>query len=64
MSDLFFLAKCIYGDKVLAEGQKIIIKNCRECHVSFFLIIWLQSYALHFPIKVSSEQTCMSLCNK
>ncbi|KAJ6667131.1 hypothetical protein lerEdw1_017109 [Lerista edwardsae] len=25
-------AKCIYGGKVLAEGQRILTKTCRECH--------------------------------
>lgn len=38
LSDPFFCfitAKCIYGGKVLAEGQRILTKSCRECRVSF-----------------------------
>ncbi|KAB0393849.1 hypothetical protein E2I00_006559 [Balaenoptera physalus] len=31
--------KCIYGGKVLAEGQRILTKSCRECRVSFNLMI-------------------------
>lgn len=30
----FLAAKCIYGGKVLAEGQRILTKTCRECRVS------------------------------
>lgn len=40
LSDPFFCfvtAKCIYGGKVLAEGQRILTKTCRECRVSFNL---------------------------
>lgn len=40
LSDPFFCfvtAKCIYGGKVLAEGQRILTKSCRECRVSFNL---------------------------
>lgn len=42
LSELFFCfitAKCIYGGKVLAEGQRILTKSCRECRVSFSLMI-------------------------
>ncbi|KAF7245329.1 Protein kinase C-binding protein NELL1, partial [Varanus komodoensis] len=28
-------SKCIYGGKVLAEGQKILTKNCRECRCGY-----------------------------
>jgi len=31
-------AKCIYGGKVLAEGQRVLTKSCRECRVSFSCI--------------------------
>lgn len=32
------IATCIFGGRVLAEGQRVLTKNCRECRVSFNLI--------------------------
>lgn len=38
LSLCFLAAKCIYGGKVLAEGQRILTKSCRECRVSLSVV--------------------------
>uniref|UniRef100_A0A8C6VIX1 Neural EGFL like 1 n=1 Tax=Naja naja TaxID=35670 RepID=A0A8C6VIX1_NAJNA len=57
-------SKCIYGDQVLAEGQKILIKNCRECRNGILVKVTETCPPLNCSEKdsVLPENQCCSVC--
>ncbi|XP_070813650.1 protein kinase C-binding protein NELL1 [Pituophis catenifer annectens] len=57
-------SKCIYGDKVLAEGQKIVIKNCRECRNGILVKVTETCPPLNCSEKdyVLPENQCCHVC--
>ncbi|XP_034273146.1 protein kinase C-binding protein NELL1 isoform X2 [Pantherophis guttatus] len=57
-------SKCIYGDKVLAEGQKIVIKNCRECRNGILIKVTETCPPLNCSEKdyVLPENQCCRVC--
>ncbi|XP_063145637.1 protein kinase C-binding protein NELL1 isoform X1 [Candoia aspera] len=57
-------SKCIYGEKVLAEGQKILIKNCRECRNGILVKVTETCPPLNCSENdhVFPENQCCSVC--
>ncbi|KAM4845745.1 protein kinase C-binding protein NELL1 isoform 2-T2 [Thomomys bottae] len=56
--------KCIYGGKVLAEGQRILTKNCRECRDGVLVKITEMCPPLNCSVKdhILPENQCCSVC--
>ncbi|XP_062823866.1 protein kinase C-binding protein NELL1 isoform X7 [Anolis carolinensis] len=57
-------SKCIYGGKVLAEGQKIVTKNCRECRNGILVKVTETCPPLNCSEKdyILPENQCCSVC--
>ncbi|XP_072841987.1 protein kinase C-binding protein NELL1 isoform X4 [Pogona vitticeps] len=57
-------SKCIYGGKVLAEGQKIFTKNCRECRNGILVKVTETCPPLNCSEKdyILPENRCCSVC--
>uniref|UniRef100_F6R489 Protein kinase C-binding protein NELL1 n=1 Tax=Equus caballus TaxID=9796 RepID=F6R489_HORSE len=57
-------AKCIYGGKVLAEGQRILTKSCRECRGGVLVKITEACPPLNCSDKdhILPENQCCSVC--
>ncbi|GAB5577669.1 protein kinase C-binding protein NELL1 isoform X3 [Prionailurus iriomotensis] len=56
--------KCIYGGKVLAEGQRILTKSCRECRSGVLVKITDACPPLNCSEKdhILPENQCCSVC--
>ncbi|XP_070347453.1 protein kinase C-binding protein NELL1 isoform X3 [Equus asinus] len=56
--------KCIYGGKVLAEGQRILTKSCRECRGGVLVKITEACPPLNCSDKdhILPENQCCSVC--
>ncbi|KAJ8777702.1 hypothetical protein J1605_014355 [Eschrichtius robustus] len=56
--------KCIYGGKVLAEGQRILTKSCRECRGGVLVKITEACPPLNCSEKdhILPENQCCSVC--
>ncbi|KAI5929323.1 Protein kinase C-binding protein NELL1 [Manis javanica] len=56
--------KCIYGGKVLAEGQRILTKSCRECRGGVLVKITEACPPLNCSEKdhILPESQCCSVC--
>uniref|UniRef100_A0A8D1DJ27 Neural EGFL like 1 n=1 Tax=Sus scrofa TaxID=9823 RepID=A0A8D1DJ27_PIG len=56
--------KCIYGGKVLAEGQRILTKSCRECRSGVLVKITEACPPLNCSEKdhILPENQCCSVC--
>ncbi|XP_040528604.1 protein kinase C-binding protein NELL1 isoform X7 [Gallus gallus] len=57
-------AKCIYGGKVLAEGQRVLAKSCRECQNGVLVKVTETCPPLNCSEKdhVLPENQCCSVC--
>ncbi|NWY94339.1 NELL1 protein, partial [Loxia curvirostra] len=57
-------AKCIYGGKVLAEGQRVLTKSCRECRNGVLVKVTETCPPLNCSEKdhVLPENQCCSVC--
>uniref|UniRef100_A0A493TZ70 Neural EGFL like 1 n=1 Tax=Anas platyrhynchos platyrhynchos TaxID=8840 RepID=A0A493TZ70_ANAPP len=57
-------AKCIYGGKVLAEGQRVLTKSCRECRNGVLVKVTETCPPLNCSGKdhVLPENQCCSVC--
>ncbi|XP_058684278.1 protein kinase C-binding protein NELL1 isoform X6 [Poecile atricapillus] len=57
-------AKCIYGGKVLAEGQRVLTKTCRECRNGVLIKVTETCPPLNCSEKdhVLPENQCCSVC--
>ncbi|XP_068050284.1 protein kinase C-binding protein NELL1 isoform X5 [Anomalospiza imberbis] len=57
-------AKCIYGGKVLAEGQRVLTKSCRECRNGVLVKVTETCPSLNCSEKdhVLPENQCCSVC--
>ncbi|XP_071664920.1 protein kinase C-binding protein NELL1 isoform X7 [Patagioenas fasciata] len=57
-------AKCIYGGKVLAEGQRVLTKSCRECRNGVLVKVTEACPPLNCSEKdhVLPENQCCSVC--
>ncbi|XP_038620449.1 protein kinase C-binding protein NELL1 isoform X5 [Tachyglossus aculeatus] len=56
--------KCIYGGKVLAEGQRILTKSCRECQSGVLVKVTEMCPPLNCSEKdhILPENQCCSVC--
>ncbi|XP_060118195.1 protein kinase C-binding protein NELL1 isoform X4 [Heteronotia binoei] len=57
-------SKCIYGGKVLTEGQRILTKSCRECHNGILVKVAESCPPLNCSEKdyILPENQCCSVC--
>uniref|UniRef100_A0A670IFN9 Neural EGFL like 1 n=1 Tax=Podarcis muralis TaxID=64176 RepID=A0A670IFN9_PODMU len=57
-------SKCIYGGKVLAEGQRILTKNCKECRNGILVKVTETCPPLNCSEKdyILPENQCCSVC--
>ncbi|XP_071618743.1 protein kinase C-binding protein NELL1 isoform X7 [Heliangelus exortis] len=57
-------AKCIYGGKMLAEGQRVLTKSCRECRNGVLVKVTETCPPLNCSEKdqVLPENQCCSVC--